>query len=776
MRAYKYKQNSPERKCKQLTVKGNAKHYQVNIHCGIHSLQILQLVLWEHLLRLPIIKYLSIILFLTGLIISAGSCLQRKALVGPEEWTVVGPAELHRGLDRYTISRDIFESKDRKLWSNYSNAQFNSVKVASEAFNTPRYLSFLYAEGQNSLHNFIYLECLETQKKIYPIIEHTNGSLVERTIKIDLSECGPQARLWLESDSPYFAAISTPYKANIFHYLKYSTLTAGFHFQLAFVAFILFYLFCYVINKNLPRKYYRPWGTIVWFGLLSYLLFFSFWISKELSYTLITLSFMYGIYRLRQKKLLQRFLRENFKWLLMLYGFGLSLSMLLWLKDSGNFNWLASTRFDPAIWSSDNQLPAFTLKALINAEPLKNLFGNWEITDRPPLYTGALGIGALVWEIFRQIGLGDLGIPVMFAYGLILNSLWLFPLYYWRRVFHLRQEEFTLLVILLFSTGFIVFNTVYTWPKLLTVFFVFPAFILTMYLFKQKRVSETSLFFTVVGGALAIQTHGGVIFSLLAITLLVLKNYRFIYKNFSILSKALVAVILIMLPWSLFKGNVLASSDPLTKFALAGTFGWETDLTAIELIREKYQSLSGTQWLNKKILGLKNWVGYFEEINYNDLFQNNSILGIIRKIQQTSIIPALLPFGFALISLFFLKVRNRLGTTRLPLLALFYIGTGGVIINLFMTWSHHVVGHNAYPSLFSLLLASVIIVINLFPRRLAIGIGLLSATPWVIAGLFTRTHIPILSQVLVVFIIYSVISTISSLDNSHDFKRINNQL
>lgn len=650
-------------------------------------------------------------------------------------------------LDRYTIGKDIFDSKDLRFWSSFAQGHPSSVKVESQDFATPSYLSFLYAEGQNSQHNSLFLECIETKKRIRLIDEQTNGSIVERTIQISGSECGPRSRLVFINDGSYYSGFSTPYKANIFHYLKYSTIACAFYFQISFLVFLLFFFLSYIFNKKMPPKFYVPWGTIVIFGVISYFLFFVFWISRDLGVFTCTAGLSLAAYKLVKSPQSKRFWRENFDWIKALYCFGTILTMILWLKDSGNFSWLPSTRFSPAEWSSDNLLPIFTMKAFLNGEQLKGLFGLWEITDRPPLFTGAVLVASPIWELFRQIGRGDIGLPVMFSYAQILNCIWIFPLFYWRRVFKISKKEYLVLLSVLFSTSFILFNSIYTWPKLLTVFLTFPSILLVIKIFLKKELESRFLSWSLVGCILALQTHGGVIFYLFSVAILLMLNPLSLWRKKTPLIFALIATVVLWTPWILFEKLVIPSSGPLVKLAFAGTFGWDTKLSTLEIISDRYRNLTFQSWLDMKMLGLENWLGYFQEINYQNLYENNSLFGIIRKIQQTSLIPSLLPY-LAMAAFAYKKINRNIIKDQ-NILPLVYLGIAGHLINLGITWSHHVNGHNSYPSIFCLFLACALLITKIRNKAIIAMFSLIFSIPWTIDTLLVPTQLPVVSQIVI---------------------------
>lgn len=69
-------------------------------------------------------------------------------------------------------------------------------------------------------------------------------------------------------------------------------------------------------------------------------------------------------------------------------GVAFASAALLTLAYNGNASWEPNFRFQPAIWSSDAELPWKFAEALRNGYDLESLFGQWRPSDRPPLMTG----------------------------------------------------------------------------------------------------------------------------------------------------------------------------------------------------------------------------------------------------------------------------------------------------------------------------------------------------------------------------------------------------
>jgi hypothetical protein len=268
---------------------------------------------------------------------------------------------------------------------------------------------------------------------------------------------------------------------------------------------------------------------------------------------------------------------------------------ILSLAYNGLGHWEPNYRFWPATWSSDSELPWLFAEGIRHGWDLKGLFGGgWLPTDRPPLMAGAHLLLADVFELLQANNDGNyLRGAAYNAAAVALNALWL-PVVLWLlRVLAKGLDDRSRMAILVFiaCVPFILFNTMFGWPKAFGAAFALLAFGLAW----QSRnhsagVSSKSkilLFFAM--GVFSMLAHSSTALFLAPLSLLFLCwNLR---KNTLLVLVGLLLAIALLASWSLYKWTVLLSADPLTKYALTGDYGfghpeWSLWMMLVDRYRE----------------------------------------------------------------------------------------------------------------------------------------------------------------------------------------------
>lgn len=284
---------------------------------------------------------------------------------------------------------------------------------------------------------------------------------------------------------------------------------------------------------------------------------------------------------------------------------------VLCMTTNGLGHWEPNYRFWPAIWSSDNELSWMFAEAIRHGSDLKGLFGGgWMPTDRPPLMTGA---HLLLADAFSWLQAGNDGTylrgQAYNAAAVTLNALWV-PAAWWllSRLRHgIDDHGRTEILVLVGCLPFVLFNTVYGWPKAFGAAFALVAFGLAWQSRERDPVvspqSTIALFFVL--GAFSMLAHASTALFLAPLGLLFLwwtlrRNTHSVLIGFAIALSLLAS-------WSLYKLIVLPSADPVTKYALTGDFGFgHPDWSLWQMLSSRYGRLDFLQWLEiKKIMLLQ---------------------------------------------------------------------------------------------------------------------------------------------------------------------------
>lgn len=275
---------------------------------------------------------------------------------------------------------------------------------------------------------------------------------------------------------------------------------------------------------------------------------------------------------------------------------------LLSLGANGVGHWEPNYRFWPATWSSDNELPWMFAEAIRHGWDLKGLFGGgWLPTDRPPLMAGA---HLLLTDVFGWLQSGNDGTylrgQAYNAAAVVLNALWV-PAILWlltRLQRGINAHGKTAILVFVGCLPFVLFNTVYGWPKAFGAAFALMAFGMAWLsrepLEAASRHSTIMLFFIL--GAFSMLAHASVALFLAPLGLLFLwwtlrRNTRSVLIGFGI-------ALVLLASWGLYKLLVLPSYDPVTKFALTGDYGFgHPEWSLWQMLAHRYGSLDFWHWL-----------------------------------------------------------------------------------------------------------------------------------------------------------------------------------
>lgn len=277
--------------------------------------------------------------------------------------------------------------------------------------------------------------------------------------------------------------------------------------------------------------------------------------------------------------------------------------VILSLGVNGLGSWEPNYRFWPATWSSDNELPWMFAEAVRHGGNLRNLYGGgWLPTDRPPLMAGAY---LLLTDVFSWMQAGNDGAYLLGqaynAAAITLNALWVPAVWWLLTTLGQGMKDSERLAILVFvgCLPFVLFNTVYGWPKAFGAAFALVAFGLAWQAREPTNTRRWIIVSFFVLGSFSMLAHASTALFLapLGIVFLwwTLRNHaRSVLLGFGIALALLVS-------WSLYKYTVLPSSAPVTKYALTGDYGFgHPEWSLWEMLSERYGELTLWSWIKIK--------------------------------------------------------------------------------------------------------------------------------------------------------------------------------
>ena len=247
---------------------------------------------------------------------------------------------------------------------------------------------------------------------------------------------------------------------------------------------------------------------------------------------------------------------------------------------------------------SDNQLPYVFAQQIATGNVLMPMIDGWLSSDRPPLQTAYfLASGAV------KLSYSDLHYQVN---ATLLQCLWVIALWAFLKSKHIKRYAIILTLSVSMFSSIAIVHSLYTWPKLLPVFFIL---LLVGVLFDDdKKWLELWKVGVLVGilAALAMLCHGGSIFPLLGIGLGVLFFQR-IPKPVFILA-TIGGCLILMLAWSYYQTHIDPPGNRLLKWHLAGVIPVDERPFRQTLI-DSYSALSVAEIWNNKWLNVLTMFG-----------------------------------------------------------------------------------------------------------------------------------------------------------------------
>lgn len=481
----------------------------------------------------------------------------------------------------------------------------------SNTFNPARYMSVTITGSSYSKDGLIsiFIECLSNAKRIEVFKGSVNTNISETLISTPINWCAGNAHLTFKTEEKgTYVGVGMVYEISFISYIKSTFIGKLIYFVLS--AFI----FSVIMLAGSTYLIQHGWTSdplplaFLCLGALSLLVFYSASYIRDLKGLGVFIILFSVFYLIRNAN--REIMHDTFNKLKSYLGIWLLVSffyfVLLSLSYSGLGHWEPTYRFWPASWSSDGELSWLFTEAIHNGWNLEQLFGGqWLPSDRPPLMSGTFLFLTDIFKFLQQNNDGYyLRGSTYNTASILLNTLWV-PVIWWLLSktwlnFNLNQK----LCILLFLTfiPFIIFNSIYGWPKFLGASFALLAFGLCSEncLKNSPQKNIAAFYFFPLMCALSMLSHMSTAIFLLPLTLLFI--YSNITKNLKHLFCGGIVGFGILATWLIYKATILPSNDPVTKFALTGSFGFGDSSTLIEMLKARYEGMTFIDWLSIKKL------------------------------------------------------------------------------------------------------------------------------------------------------------------------------
>ena len=303
----------------------------------------------------------------------------------------------------------------------------------------------------------------------------------------------------------------------------------------------------------------------------------------------------------------------------------------------------------------DNSLP-YTFAANVKDNLAKNRIGDWRLVDRPPIQIGAaLSVGQFTsnknasYEAYQYL-------------AIFLQLSWIGVIYGFLALAGIKLKNILLILMLSGFNGFIFINSIYVWPKLLAASLMLAGLALILISKKNKVIKYLPL--SMAFFALALLTHGGVLFTLIGAFPLLLyiifrhNNRKQMIKSLRYGTIGIALFLVILFPWLFYK-NSNSQSDRLVKWHIAGVISAQDERSTLSTIKDSYSTLTLNAWGKSKF---KNVEAILFPINTDS--DNKSLLSTMSSWVRTNqffiMIVAIGLFNIGWLELFFRKYRKSI--------------------------------------------------------------------------------------------------------------------
>lgn len=645
-----------------------------------------------------------------------------EPLVQRDEWVLKGGVFENAKPEAGNVEPSILNNWRSRYFRSWSpeGGSSSDAEIRTAAFSPPHIMVVPFVGYPAESNIQLDLVCETNNKKQAIATGNAHEIWSQRVVVIKPDWCDGKVAVVASSQSSLsYIGLGTPYKGDFSLLLKHSVFSLLFLHAVVFALLVLplFALEPCMRKMRLPLPYV---GAIACFGLIAYAEFFLIQWDRAVAACVGLALYAGGIYAAFGS--IRRGATPVASSLKLIYLFSLSMFLLLEMVDPGVGAWSAAYRFLPAVWSSDHLLPRIVAEGIYDLKPLAEILGgSWHVSDRPPLMTGLQLIAQPILEIFRAAPASS----TLYHYmpkllGIISASGIVVPVAV--LVFKLGNQSSSdaawrvwAAMLVLFSP-FVIFNTIYTWPKLIT------AFLSLLGIFMLGMESASTLTAGVVAGvlfALSLLAHAGSAFGLLALPLFV----RALSGRWMLTRAAISGVIAVLcwVPWALWQHLVDPPGNALTKFALTGSFGFSEQAKPLGVaVAEAYRDLTFSNWWAMKLVAIKNLFG----LSYVDTELNHfptTWIGSLRLNDFLFVFPALRFLGVALVVAIFLMFSRRF---RTRMQAAYYLLAGAALslaLNIVVTWNSHINHHQSYVTLIMLLVACALFCLTL-PKWLRLGL------------------------------------------------------
>ncbi len=518
--------------------------------------------------------------------------------------------------DKGDLLRVMQQIKGILLWGSWAGGDPNTGRLISTVFTAPPTIGIFVAGYPCNHKNKLYIEQLDTGERI--TFPDSDPGEIWTAITLCLPPQWQQTQVRIvavdNTTSPYgWLGVSSPFQITWRYHLERHK-----HHLFLLIRLLPLYLcslFFFIvpglfISSQLTAKRIcdSSFSLLLAFGfsaLCGYLIFWVYFLNSGLGKTLsmfYMLGALYICFFPNTRQTIYKALTESdiSRPLGILILVGLFYLALLYIYNTGDVHRAAANRFVPLL-PPDHIIPYFFSERLFAGKDPRLIFGDWLSSDRPPLQTGI---------VLSQRFLGSLFGDKQLHYQLIATiaqCAWIPAVWSLSRNLKLSFFKIAVIFTFLIFSGFFLLNSVYVWPKLLAGAFVIGTFILLLGRPQgDAAYGDVRIILASALAALGVLSHGGGIFTLIAIALVLLWPSCFPGIRRIILGG--ITFILFLTPWLAYQKFYEPPGNRLVKWHIAGVIPID-GRNVIQTLRDSYSQLNWRKYLRNKQENFKTLIG-----------------------------------------------------------------------------------------------------------------------------------------------------------------------
>jgi len=507
-----------------------------------------------------------------------------ELLAGPAEWQM-SSAFVPGGAVRREIPAEALTLPDFRLWRSNQSVVGPRQEIRVGPFPAQPYIGIPHFGFPGER---VFLRCEGTGAEIEVAQTFTNAEWATTYLPIPPSFCGDMISLVATAAERKFnVGIGTPFAVTAARYYSEvafpvrALVVVGTWIVLVGVMGAIGCAACWLYPKTNALA-----AGFVGVGAVGMLVFIAFHFSIRAGYAL-SLCFVFGGIgmtglRLATDRELQREWVNEYGssvlcWLLV----SLTFTALASAIDYGAGSWGINGAFQPVRWSSDNHLPWQFAEAMYDGTPRADIrWGDWLAADRTPLLAAILLIvrSVLIRPFVYTMGSTFLPIAYMMA-GIVVLASWVAALHQFAKQ-RLKSGATAIVVALAVTSPFFLFNTIYTWPKMLGAAYALLAALLLLEMRERSGAAAgMSLVLVAICASLSYLSHASNLFAMIGIAIIFAPSLQ--RQSPARIVLACIAAAIVVAPWLWWATYVQPGGNALLRSALTGDFGFDRRSTPI---------------------------------------------------------------------------------------------------------------------------------------------------------------------------------------------------